>query len=79
MQKNLPQHFADLKILQENNDVKPTFFIRNIGSPKTVECIRIDGGSDEGCAHPESSTGGQLGTWSNGLKSLWSHRGTQQC
>ncbi len=49
--KNPPQHFADLKILHEKDDIKPAFYNRNTGLPKTIECILVDGGGDEGPAH----------------------------
>jgi hypothetical protein len=51
-------------MLQEKDDIKPAFYNRNTGSPKTVECIRVDsGGDEEEALHTsKSSIGGQLGT-----------------
>lgn len=51
--KNPPQHFADLKMLHKKDAIKPAFYNRNTGLPKTIECIQVDGGGDEGPAHVE--------------------------
>ena len=51
--KNPAQHFADITMLQEQDQIKPAFISSVTGMPKTVECIRVDGGADEGPAHVE--------------------------
>ena len=52
-QKNVAQHYADLKMMQEQDHTKPAFTNCETRSPKTIECIRVDGGGDEGPAHVE--------------------------
>lgn len=51
-QKNPSQHAADLDMLQNFDDLKPVF-CRDLGNVKDVECIRVDGASDEGPSHAE--------------------------
>ena len=46
------QHMADLNMLQEKPELKPAFFGPD-GNQKLIECIRVDGASDEGPAHLE--------------------------
>lgn len=52
-QKNPAQHFADSKMLQEQDNVKPAFCNHDSGLQKKIECIRVDGCSDEGPGHTE--------------------------
>ena len=49
--KNPAQHAADLQMLCTQEEVKPAF--STAGGPKLIECIRVDGGSDEGPSHLE--------------------------
>lgn len=50
--KNPTQHTADLDMLQNLEALKPVFF-QDSGKLKEIECIRIDGASDEGPSHAE--------------------------
>ena len=52
MKKNPAQHFADLVMLQEQPKFQSAFYDAN-GQPKQVDCIRVDGSSDEGPSHEE--------------------------
>ena len=49
--KNPAQHAADLQMLCTQEEVKPAF--STAGGPKMIECIRVDGESDEGPSHLE--------------------------
>ena len=51
-QKNPSQHAADLTMLEEIPDLAPVFRKEN-GNVKDIECIRVDGASDEGPSHVE--------------------------
>ena len=51
-QKNPAQHLADLEYLQSLDTLQPVF-AKNSREPKDVECIRVDGVSDEGPSHAE--------------------------
>ena len=51
--KNPAQHFTDMKMLQEQDQIRPAFINSRTGMPKTIECIRVDRGGDEGPAHVE--------------------------
>ena len=51
--KNPAQHAADLAFLQTVPSLLPVFTNPIDGSPKVIECIRVDGGSDEGPSHEE--------------------------
>ncbi len=51
-EKNPAQHFADLVMLQEHPEFQSAFYDAN-GQPKQVDCIRVDGSSDEGPSHEE--------------------------
>lgn len=55
-QKNPAQHYADLKMLTEQPEFASIFYTDS-GAPKHVECVRVDGATDEG---PSSNTGGQF-------------------
>ena len=48
-QKNPAQQMAGLEMLETMEEVKLGF----IDKPKTIECIRVDGASDEGPGHVE--------------------------
>lgn len=51
--KNPAQHFADMMMVEENEDIKPTFLNPTTGQRKELECVRVDGGGDEGPMHEE--------------------------
>ena len=51
--KNPAQHSADLAFIEEQPEIRPVFYDTRIGSKKVVECIRVDGASDEGPSHEE--------------------------
>jgi len=51
--KNPAQHIADLEMLELCDVVKPLFLNPTTNEPKPVECIQVDGGSDEGPGHIE--------------------------
>ena len=51
--KNAAQHFADLKMIQKQDCIEPAFINGKTGLPKTTECVRVDGGGDEGPVHIE--------------------------
>ena len=46
------QHVADLNMLQKKPELKPAFFSPS-GNQKLIECIRVNGASDEGPTHVE--------------------------
>ena len=52
-EKNPAQHAADLELLESVERLHPVFFNHLSGLPKSVECIRVDGASDEGPSHEE--------------------------
>ena len=52
-QKNPAQHIADLCMLESKEELKPVFSDLSTGFPKSVECIRVDGATDEGPSHSE--------------------------
>lgn len=49
--KNPAQHFSDLVMLSETDTLQPVFQDKSSGVPKLVDCIRVDGATDEGPAH----------------------------
>ena len=51
--KNAAQHVADLEMLKTKDELRPVFFDAETNLPKEVECIRVDGGHDEGPSHCE--------------------------
>lgn len=51
--KNPAQHAADLKLLQEKDDLKLAFLHPSTGMSKSIDCIRVDGAGDEGPLHEE--------------------------
>ena len=52
-EKNPAQHMADLCKLENQSELIPAFVNMQTGMPKSVECIRVDGASDEGPSHEE--------------------------
>ena len=50
-QKNSAQHYSDLKMLASLDELMPIFYNKSANSPKEIDCIRVDGASDEGPAH----------------------------
>ena len=52
-QKNPAQHHADLEMLQAMDHLKAVFLQEESGKVKEIECIRLDGDSDEGPSHTE--------------------------
>jgi hypothetical protein len=50
-QKNPAQHYADLQMLAKEPLLKHVFYNSETGHPKLIDCIRVDGASDEGPAH----------------------------
>ena len=50
--KKTCQHAADLAMLTMEPELKPVFYLES-GSPKSIDCIRVDGASDEGPSHEE--------------------------
>lgn len=51
--KNPAQHMADLKLLENVYSIQPAFMNPITDKVKQVECIRVDGASDEGPSHEE--------------------------
>lgn len=51
--KNAAQHSADLKMLGSVATLQPAFVSPSTGLPKTIECVRVDGATDEGPSHLE--------------------------
>ena len=51
-EKNAAQHAADLSMLQNADGISPAFDTVT-GDPKEIECIRVDGATDEGPSHFE--------------------------
>ncbi|CAB4006294.1 Hypothetical predicted protein [Paramuricea clavata] len=52
--KNSAQNFADLEAISKNECSKPAFINPTTGTRKEIECVRVDGGYDEGPAHLET-------------------------
>ena len=48
--KNPAQHYSDLLLLSQIECLRPVF-LRQTGQPKEVDCIRVDGATDEGPGH----------------------------
>ena len=61
-QKNPAQHAADLTFIEKQPEIEPVFMNPQTGSRKHIECIRVDGASDEGPAHEEVQFFGQNAT-----------------
>lgn len=51
--KNPCQHASDLKMLEKVKHLKPVFWNLETDTMKRVDCIRVDGASDEGPSHEE--------------------------
>lgn len=51
--KNPCQHAADLKMIEQIEDLGPSFLNMETGEPKKADCIRVDGAGDEGPNHEE--------------------------
>ena len=51
--KNPCQHAADLLMLTKQEELKPVFFNLKTDTPKSIDCICMDGASDEGPGHEE--------------------------
>ena len=51
--KNAAQHAADLAMLENIPTIQPAFLNPQNNSAKQIECIRVDGATDEGPAHQE--------------------------
>ena len=51
-QKHPSQHAADIDMLQKKPKLKACFY-KDSGDLKDVECVRVDGASDEGPSHAE--------------------------
>ena len=49
--KNPCQHAADLAMLEQEEELQPAFQHPDTGAPKAIDCIRVDGASDEGPNH----------------------------
>ena len=52
--KNSAQHLADLEAISKNECPKPAFINPTTCRRKEIECVRVDGGCDEGPAHLET-------------------------
>lgn len=52
-EKNSAQHLADMELLSQNDHCKSTFINPETGKQKQIECVRVDGGYDEGPPHLE--------------------------
>ena len=50
VQKNPAQHYSDLLMLSQKDELRPVFQT-STGSPKLIDCIRVDGATDEGPGH----------------------------
>lgn len=51
--KNPCQHAADLSMLMRQKELKPAFYNIETDTPKAIDCVRVDGASDEGPSHEE--------------------------
>lgn len=52
--KNSAQHLADLEAISNNEYSNAAFVNQTTGKRKEIECIRVDGGYDEGPTHLET-------------------------
>ena len=48
--KNPAQHYSDLMMLSQKELLQPVFNL-SAGKPKLIDCVRVDGASDEGPGH----------------------------
>ena len=51
--KNPAQHMSDLEMLEKSTELQEAFLNPDTQQPKKIECIRVDGASDEGPLHQE--------------------------
>ena len=51
--KNAAQHYADLQMLEENQEIREVFWNSETQERKEIECARVDGSFDEGPSHCE--------------------------
>lgn len=51
--KNAAQHYCDLKMLSTKPELKPVFINHLAQAPYDIDCVRVDGASDEGPSHLE--------------------------
>lgn len=51
--KNPAQHSADLDMLSQLPELQPAFMNTLTNLPKHIECVRVDGATDEGPSHEE--------------------------
>ena len=51
--KNAAQHYADLQMLEEKEEIREVFWNSESQERKEVECARVDGSFDEGPSHCE--------------------------
>ena len=59
--KNPAQHAADIAFLEKQSELLSSVFTNPVtNSKKIIECIRVDGGSDEGPIHEEVQYFGQF-------------------
>lgn len=47
------QHAADIEMLENSTEMAPAFINPSTSSQESIECIRVDGSSDEGPSHEE--------------------------
>ena len=52
-EKNPAQHFADLEMVEQHEEITPAFINPVTGKGKEIECVRVDGSYDEGPSHVE--------------------------
>jgi len=53
LQKFILKHFADYEMLSLQPEFQSIFNNQSTGCPKRIECIRVDGATDEGPSHDE--------------------------
>ena len=51
--KNPAQHACDIEMLEHTPQIGPTFVNPSTKQRKPIECVRVDGASDEGPSHEE--------------------------
>ena len=51
--KKKAQHSSDIEMLESIKELKPAFFNPTNGARKCIECVHVDGASDEGPSHTE--------------------------
>ena len=51
--KNPCQHSGDLTMLERLEELQLVFLHPDTGAPKSIDCVRVDGASDEGPSHEE--------------------------